>query len=292
MRPIHKKPGATHNKSSDRSEHLSGVRFAHLSRYIARSSSTLDGLVKSEAKSMTNQSPGGADSRLLPEDAPVPTPEECIGNVENIDNVSYRWESIRAVGSKFVVFDLRNLKSGEIEKVVKVPREKFDPRVPLLHALPEAMDHVDQDPDRVIRICERWLELDPREETAFFNKGVALMKKNKIAQAVEAFTHAISLSPDDLWNLIHRASCFARLNLDRECWEDFLSASNQDYQQLTHCLRNVPGHSRTIQQSLKRLARADPSNPQVKQVLRDYFGWSLRVRQALYRLRYAAQDRT
>jgi hypothetical protein len=73
-----------------------------------------------------------AKADCLPEDRAPPRPEDFIGKIIESD---HRVESIEAVGSKFVVFNLRNLKTGEIDQVMKVLRQEFDPRHPLLARL-------------------------------------------------------------------------------------------------------------------------------------------------------------
>jgi hypothetical protein len=113
----------------------------------------------------------------LPEDRPVPVPEDYLGSTMMINGVEYRLDGIEAIGSKVVVFRARNTATNTVDLVAKVPRSEFDPRQPLLEALPIAVKDLDQNPDRVIRICERLLKLDPTMEAAAFNLGIACYQK-------------------------------------------------------------------------------------------------------------------
>lgn len=144
---------------------------------------------------------------------------------------------------------------------------------------------MDHDPDRVLQICERWLELDPTEEAIFFNKGVAHFVKRQFQLAVEAFDDAVSLAPGDLWNLIHRASCLATLERDRECLRDLLLAATQDSRKFGAYLRAVPRVSAAIPGSLRRIDYGKPSDPRARQLLREYFGLGFRLRVAMHRVR-------
>src|SRR5689334_10106199 len=158
---------------------------------------------------MSIDSPGRSPgANTLPENIPVPRPEDYIGKTVESE---HRIESIEAVGSKFVVFKMRNLKTGEVDRVLKVLREVFDPRAPLFKALPAAMKDISRNPDRAVRICDRLLTLDPANEAAAFDKGVALMASKKPDAALEAFNLAIDLAPKDILNLVHRAACLGRL---------------------------------------------------------------------------------
>lgn len=220
----------------------------------------------------------------LPEDERVPEAEDYLGRTFESDGVSREVDSINAIGSKFVVFNLRNSTTGEIDQVLKVLHSEFDPKRPLIEAFPEAANNMKRDPARVIRICERLLELDPTEETWAFNKGVAHLTKQEIPEALEAFELALSLAPGDIWNLIYRASCFAKLNRDEECLRDCQLAASHGGDQLGRYLVSVPAHADAISRSLKRIRTKEPSNQHAKQLLGKQLGISFRFRSLLHRL--------
>lgn len=228
---------------------------------------------------------GRAQPGSLPEDEPVPAPEDYVGRTIERGDGARRIDSINAIGSKFVVFDLRNLASGEIEEVLKVPRSAFDPMRPLIAAFPEATRNAERNPDRIIRICNKLLELDPSQEAAAFTKGVAHLMKQEIPEALEGFDLAVSISPHDALNLIHRASCFAMLDKDHECLRDISVAAAHSSRDLSVGLVHVSGHAATIRQSLRRSERAQRSNPRARQLLREYWGLSLRLRAGTHALR-------
>jgi tetratricopeptide (TPR) repeat protein len=171
--------------------------------------------------------PGASNEACLPEDRPVPRPEDWIGGTVEPD---HRVEGIEAIGSKFVVFRLLNLRTGQIDQVAKVPLEEFDPRKSLVEALHSAMKDLSRNPDRMIRICNRLLAMDPACEAAAFNKGVALLAKQDANAALEAFNVALALQPGDVWNLIHRAACFAALGRDAESLRDLQTATGLDHE--------------------------------------------------------------
>jgi tetratricopeptide (TPR) repeat protein len=212
------------------------------------------------------------NSPMRPEDEKVATPEEYIGRIMDVDGTPHRVEAILAIGSKYVVFDLRDLEDGAIGHVLKVLRDEFDPARPLRAAIPEAALELDQDPDRLLAICNRLLELNPKDETAAFNQGVAFVAKNQIAQALSSFNLAVSLTPADPWNLIQRASCCARLGHDAECLRDMVTASEHSLAELSECLRQAPKHAALIRQSLEQVARDEPATSESRRVLRDLFG--------------------
>ena len=206
----------------------------------------------------------------LPEDRPVPVPEDYLGSTMMKDGVEYRLDGIEAIGSKFVVFRARNVATNTVDLVAKVPRSDFDPRQPLLEALPIALEDLTQNPDRVIRICERLLNLDPTIEAAVFNLGIARYAKKDIAGALDAFERALSLAPQDGWNLLHRASCLALLGRDEECLRDFLTAT-EDGDAVRGALVHVRGHALNIKTALGRLSRRGPAGNAAMQALDDYF---------------------
>jgi tetratricopeptide (TPR) repeat protein len=210
----------------------------------------------------------------LPEDRPVPVPEDYLGTTMMINGVGYRLDAIEAIGSKFVVFRARNTATNTVDLVAKMPRSDFDPRQPLLEALPIALKDLDQNPDRVIRICERLLKLDPTMEAAAFNLGIACYQKKDIASALDAFERALALAAQDGWNLLHRASCLALLGRDEECLHDFRKAAEVmevESDGVHGALGHIRGHALNIQTALGRLSRRGPTGNSAMQALDDYF---------------------
>lgn len=216
----------------------------------------------------------------LPEDKPPPRPEDCIGK---IIEQNHRIEAVEAIGSKYVVFRLRNLTTDNIDQVLKIPRITFDPRGPLLEALPQAMQDLAHDPNRAIRICDRLLALDPANEAAAFDKGVALLAKKEPAAALEAFNLALSIAPADIMNLIHRGACLASLHRDDESLRDLQVAADLNKIQLTKSLAFVSVHALTIGQALTRLATNSRNRYIARQLLRAHFDRALRARLFLAR---------
>jgi len=210
----------------------------------------------------------------LPEDRPVPVPEDYLGSTMMIDGAEYRLDGIEAIGSKFVVFRARNVATNTVDLVAKMPREDFDPRQPLLEALPIALKDLDQNPDRVIRICERLLKLDPTMEAVAFDLGIACYEKEDIAGALDAFERALALAPQEGWNLLHRASCLALLGRDEECLHDFLKATevaDVEGDGVRGALGHIRGHALNIQTALGRLSRRGSAGNPAMQALDDYF---------------------
>jgi len=207
----------------------------------------------------------------LPEDRPVPVPEDYVGSTTTMDGVEYRYDGIEAIGSKFVVFRLRNMATNTVDQVAKIQRMEFDARGPLLEALPIAMEELTKNPDRVIRICERLMNLDPTIEAAAFDLGVARYEKKEVAGALDAFERALALAPQDGWNLLHRASCLALLGRDEECLHDFRTATEVAGDGIRGALAHIRGHAQNIQTALGRLSRRGPDGNAAMQALDDYF---------------------
>ncbi len=201
----------------------------------------------------------------LPEDRPVPRPEDYIGKMVEPD---LQVGSIVAIGSKFVVFKLRNLRTGKNDEVMKVWKVEFDPRTPLLEALPKAMEELRDNPDRVIRICDRLLALDSSMAAAAFDKGVALLVKDQPSAALQAFNQAIALEPADVTNLLHRAACFATLGRHDDMLRDLSTAADLNDLLLKDVLLSAPAIAEKIRESLLRLSK----NCHTRQMLRLYFG--------------------
>lgn len=166
-----------------------------------------------------------AASRLPPEDQPVPTPEEYIGQTIESDGVARRVDSIRAIGSQ------------------------FQPRG-----------------------CS-------------LQQGRGSPDQERAHPRLESFDRAVSLAPQDLWNRIQRAACLARLDRDRECLGDLRVASEQGGRPLRSCRVQVPEHGLGIRECMERLASAEPSNREVRRVLRKHLGLSLLVHLTLHGLR-------
>lgn len=230
----------------------------------------------------TEPQPALPKEGCLPEDMPVRRPEDYIGATVGED---HRIEGIEAIGSKVVVFRLVNLKSGQIDQVAKVPLEEFDPRTPLIRAIHGAMKDLRRDPDRVIRISERLLAIDSKCEAAAFNKGVALLVKKETSAALEAFNLAVALAPGDIWNLIHRAACFAALGKDDESLKDLQTAADLDGAGLRKMLVMVPRHAEAIRRALRRMAGIAGRREEARQALRTHFDLGQRFRLLLSRLR-------
>jgi tetratricopeptide (TPR) repeat protein len=205
----------------------------------------------------------------LPEDRQVPVPEDFIGTTFVSNGIEYRLDGIEAIGSKFVVYRARNMATNTVDLVLKMPRTDFDASKPLLEALPIAMEDVAQNPDRVIRICERLLSLDPGIEAAAFDMGVAYYDKKDIPRALSAFEHALSVAPQDTWNLLHRASCLALLGRDEECLREFLAAAEEG--DLRGALSHISGHAANIKAALDRLSRCGSPGNRAMRALDDYF---------------------
>jgi len=221
-----------------------------------------------------------AEAEGLPEDRLVPRPEDYIGRRIGTD---HQVESIEAIGSKFVVFKLRNLKTGMTDQVMKVPRTEFDPQAALWQALPEALRGMRGNPDRVVRICDRLLAIEPKSEAAAFNKGVALLAGKQPAAALEAFNLAVTLQPKDLLNLIHRAACLAMLQRDDESLRDFQTAADLDTGQLKTLLTKVPRLAGAIRQAIARLAKTAANREDARNVLRAHFSPGTRLRLLFHR---------
>jgi len=230
----------------------------------------------------TEPQAGASNEACLPEDRPVPRPEDWIGRTVESD---HRVEAIEAIGSKFVVFRLLNLRTGQIDRVLKVPRQEFDPRKSLVEALHPAIKDLSRNPDRVIRICDRLLAMDPACEAAAFNMGVALLAKQDTNAALEAFNVALALQPGDVWNLIHRAACFAALGRDAETLRDLQTAAGLDHARLNKMLTMVSRHAEAIRHALRRLVNASASPGEARQALRAHFSLAQRLRLLCSRLR-------
>ena len=211
----------------------------------------------------------------LPEDKPVPKPEDYIGSLVGS---THKIDSVLAIGSKFVVFKTRNLKTGEVDQVAKILLEVFDPRTPLLAAMHEVMAGVGHNPERVIRLCDRLLLLDPNMEAAVFNKGVALIAKKDYGAALEAFNSALNLLPGDQLNLVHRSACFAMLGKDAESLCDLHSASTMGADQLRKTLSIVRPLASAIRHALVRQLQSKQNSQVAHQMLRKYYGPFMRLR--------------
>jgi hypothetical protein len=113
-------------------------------------------------------------------------PEDRVGSTIEIDGVSYRTGPIIGTGQVGIVYLLTNLATGLSDQVLKISRLHDSELVPQLHhGLRHALEHIIEDPDRVIRICERLMTLDPYSDVAPFNKAVALMVKGDFTSALK-----------------------------------------------------------------------------------------------------------
>ncbi len=207
----------------------------------------------------------------LPEDEPILTPEQHVGATIELEGVPYRIDSILATGGTMVVFSLTNLHTGKSDQVLKILREHFDPRPRLAEALTDALQAVQDDPDRVVKICDMLLALDPSSEVAAFDKGVALMVKGEGERALDAFDLAIAISPADLWNWLQKTSCLAMLGRDGDTLYSFLVATNLDAIGTRECLAQAPGLAKEISGALKRLASQNSSDTAAQRALEEYF---------------------
>lgn len=207
----------------------------------------------------------------FPEDEPFLTPEQHVGATIELEGVPHRIDSILATGGTMVVFSLTNLHTGKSDHVLKIPREQFDPRPRLEHALKEALQGVQDNPNRVVKICDMLLELDPNSEVAAFDKGVALMVKQEADRALEAFDLAIAISPTDLWNWLQKTSCLAMLGLDVESRDNFLITTKLDAKGTRECLSHAPGLAKEIQAALERVISQNPADGAAKRAFDEYF---------------------
>lgn len=194
----------------------------------------------------------------------VVLPEDWIGAIFVDDGVRYEIRSILGQGESSVVFETANLRNRKIF-ALSIFRHYIDP----INSLKDEMNEIaknDYDPDKMIEVCNKILERKPDSEPAIFNKGIAFLQKGYHKEALDAFSLAVSLAPQDVIDWLHRALCFAVLKDDHAAITDVQVALDIDNSTAISVLETLSESMEPIKASFERVLKNEPENPIINQI--------------------------
>jgi tetratricopeptide (TPR) repeat protein len=137
--------------------------------------------------------------------------QDALGARGSISGILHRFDDILQIGRNLVVYQLTNLETCNYLPY-GFPREIFDAR----HALTEYLERASKgrakyQDETVVDLCDRVLEAYPQDETALFNKGVALAAKRDFKAAHECFSVFLAMDDEDQLCLLYDAHALAEL---------------------------------------------------------------------------------
>jgi tetratricopeptide (TPR) repeat protein len=200
-----------------------------------------------------------------------PTPEDYIGAETSLDGVRYKVDSVLGTGGFMVVFKLMNMDTGQCDQVLKVFREEFDAETILIKKYKKAMENLKHDPDLVIKISERLLELRPNDDAILFNKASAHCQKKEYQQALDCYDLAIAQAPDDLYNWLAKAATLSQLGRYSEAVDHLATAHSIDAGWVRAYYQEMDFQAAAVKESLREVLKHHSQDQQASQLLRELF---------------------
>ena len=186
------------------------------------------------------------------DDAPprYDSPEDMVGRRIRINGAPYVYERILGTGKDHVVFELRNEETDE-RLAVKTRRDSFAPSRALARYLDDVGSGQPYDPSRVLRLSRWVLDLDPTDNVAAVNRGIALALTGALDEAHNWFEVALRTEPDDVIALFYDAYALAASGRHQDAVDQVARAADCDARGLAGFTRTLRRETDMIRKSLE-----------------------------------------
>lgn len=197
--------------------------------------------------------------------------QDAIGVTGQIAGVRHRFDDILQIGRNLVVYQLTNLETCNYLPY-GFPREIFDAR----HALTEYLDRTAKgrakyQDDTAIELCDRVLDAYPQDETALFNKGVALAAKREFKAAHECFSTFLAIDDEDQLCLLYDAHALAELGDHKRAANRLLEAASLHGEELQGYLNRFKHLRPPLSAAVRAVINDDPLRADIGGLWLRYF---------------------
>jgi hypothetical protein len=191
--------------------------------------------------------------------------EGLVGATGRLNGVPHRIDSILGSGRQKVVFGLVNLETNE-QRALAFFRETD--REALAAYLRELADGTrPYEAAEVIARCDIVLKSNPEDETAAFNKAVALDHLGELASSQQWFDVACASNPSDVNNLLFNASALARLGDRQRATKLWADSRALDHTAFTAHFARFERDRLLLDETLRALLAEAPENADVRRLL-------------------------
>lgn len=198
-------------------------------------------------------------------------PKEVLGCKGTIQGVPYAFDDILQVGQNLLVYQLTNLNTCSYV-ACGLGRDEFDARYAFIkHLRRVGQGRCEYSPPKVIALADRVLEAFPLDDTALFNKGVALMIERNFVQSHTCFEILIRQKPDDQLAILHDAAVLASMGEHDFAVEQFARADAISEGEVRSNLNSGQAVRDTLRDLIVKLMQSSPTQGIVQDLWLKYF---------------------
>ncbi len=198
-------------------------------------------------------------------------PRDALGCRGMLQDTPYAFDDVLQLGQGLIVYQLTNLKNCSYV-AIGFGREKFDARHALIKYLRSAGEgKLKYSSSEVIALSKRVLEAFPLDETALFNKGVALMTEQKFAEAHNSLELLIQEKPDDQLAILHDAAALASMGADDLAVKQLIRAEAISEDGFRSCTKSIPFIGNLLRPFVIKLSQANSAGREVQTIRDKYF---------------------
>ncbi len=197
-------------------------------------------------------------------------PKEVLGCRGTIQGVPYAFDDILQVGQNLLVYQLTNLNTCSYG-ACGFGRDEFDARYALIKYLHRSVEgRLEYSPPTVIALADHVLEAYPLDDTALFNKGVALMIQQNFVQAHTCFKLLIQEKPDDQLAVLHDAAVLASMGEDDLAVKQLVRAHAISEAELRSYLNSFQAVRNVLRDLVLKLMQSSPAQTIVENLWLQY----------------------
>lgn len=248
---------------------LAGVRHASIEAGSRNSQGTA-GIWANDLQ-MLGQTDWSDDAQFGLFQKKIVQPKHALGCMGMIEATPYQFSDILQIGENVLIYQLTNLLTGAFFPL-GMGRGEVDPVYGLSHYLHQTGQGKRKYlPPEVIRLCDRVLDAFADDETALFNKGVALLAENDAQQAHTCFEMLVQLKPEDLLALLHNAATLAKLGEDNRAIEMLKDADSLSAEGCKTMLDSVASVRDPLNELIVKTSQENPERRDAWELWQKYF---------------------